>query len=725
MKFKLLVCLLILLGNLSCKKTLTIETVDEFTNKNNPIVLYWFWDENTISDKKYMSDLDSIVNNSPFDLIFLTARDGVDFYDYDRMHPIFSELVDEAHKKGIKIGLQLWDSDNDITYAKSVRLISESETQLDNKGQAIVKMYAKHVRDNSINRHSKVHVTKTDVFKAWAFKKDKADSYISASLVDVTSNVKIKKQDSEYSEFIIDCGSELSEYYVYILAQNYYNWNDTYGGYVSDNILSAFKNYSDIPFDATALDEYTHIRITPPWNIGEEYFTERIYSPAMDSLYNKIYQSSMSDSFLSMRYMNDSNPASRIRSINRYMDIMRSGPLKVEKDFYRLSKEFFGDETFIGVHNTFHNSLVGDELWQTGGNWWTVPRDYGHTDENSIKPTQMGIAQGCSKNVLYNMYYHASVDTILKKATTDLAYGIRTHYHAYNDSQSWGVKLESPEFLDKVCNVENAAVLLNHFNPSLPQMDVLFVFAIEALQNSCLKQSDMTKYLLNSKVDPEKIVDNLWKKGYRISLVSSDAFTSDRVQILSDGRISYNGHVYHNMVLMYPEFIKKPVLKLLSDYVEAGGKLLVFGDGTYDFDALNISDKISHLGKNISNESELEMAMKEAGVLPDNLYGTYSYNEDGSYVQTFYPELVKKEDVPFNFDLKSFKVTGLTRGMIALDIDDSGEIIKLSAVGLSELNINGNVVLQLSSPSDIFYVNDGKEYKLTLQGNIEILTNNL
>lgn len=725
MKIFFSLLLLISIFNTSCNKSITINTVDRFKNVNNPIVLYWFWDENTLSNKKYLSDIDSIAKKSPFDLVFITARNGVDFYDYDRMHPIFSELVDEAHRNGIKIGLQLWDSDNDINVDKSVRLISESETQLDYRGKASVKIYADHVRSNSVESHSKVYVMKTDIFKAWAFKKDKSDSYISESLKDVTKNVKIISNTSGYAEVSINCGSELSGYYVYILVQNFYNWNDTFGGYVSNNIEEAFDYYSDIPFDATALDEYTHIRITPPWSIGDESFTERIYSPAMDSTYRKKYNSSISDCFLSMRYKNDGNSENQIRSINRYMDIMRSGPLKVEKDFYELSKEYFGDNTFIGVHNTFHNTLIGDELWQTGGNWWTIPRDYAHTDENCLKPTQMGIAQGCKKNVLYNMYYHENVDTILKKATIDLAYGIRTHYHAYNDIQSWGVKLESPEFLKKVYNVENASILLNHFNPSLPQMDVLFVFCIEALQNSCLEPSSMTKYMLNGNVNPELIVSKFWNKGYRVSLISSDAFTSDRVKIHSNGKISYNDHFYNKIVLMYPEFIKKHSLDLFSEYVEKGGKLIIYGDGLYDFDAINISDKIYSLGKNVCNESELEIALKDEGLLPYDLYGDYSYNEDGSYVQTFYPELVSKKEVSFNFSLKSFNVTGVCRGMIALDIDKKGKIIKLSAVGLKDLKVNGNLLLQFSSPSDVLYVNNGKDYSLTLQNNVEILINRL
>ncbi len=72
---------------------------------------------------------------------------------------------------------------------------------------------------------------------------------------------------------------------------------------------------------------------------------------------------------------------------------------------------------------------------------------------------------------MYNMYYDKSLTKIVNKAWSDLTYGIRTHYHAINDIQKWGVSVEQPEALVEINKVENAARLLNRFNPSFRKSD--------------------------------------------------------------------------------------------------------------------------------------------------------------------------------------------------------------------------------------------------------------
>ena len=55
------------------------------TQTRPPQILYWFWTAETIQDEKYLSDLDYLTDHSPFDLIFLTQRQGMNFYDYEKM----------------------------------------------------------------------------------------------------------------------------------------------------------------------------------------------------------------------------------------------------------------------------------------------------------------------------------------------------------------------------------------------------------------------------------------------------------------------------------------------------------------------------------------------------------------------------------------------------------------------------------------------------------------
>ena len=697
------ICMFFVLGMMSCGASVHVEEVDRFENVNHPRVLYWFWSPDVLLNERYLSDLDSIADNSPFDLIFITARDGVNFYDYETMKPIFARLVEKAHSRNLKIGLQLWDGGDKIPLEHSVSLLGEKEILLDASGRAECELTAKHVRRNSINRHSDVEVQKSELYKAWAFKKTKEGEYVPGTLSDITSNVRLKTEGADKLSIMLDEGKNLAGYSVYILARHYYNWSDIYGGYVSALFKEAFSQYASIPFDGTALDEYTHMRITPPWLMTEQdSFTERFYSPAMAGQFKERYGTEFDVALLAMRYVPEGEEALRISSINHYMDLMREGPLQVERAFYKDSKETFGVETFIGVHNTFHNALTGDEIWQTGGNWWTLPREYGHSDEKSILPTQMGIAQCASRNVLYNMYYHEHPDTIFKKAVNDLAYGIRTHYHAYNDTHGWGVRLESPEFMSGVQRVENAAALLNRFDPALPQMDVLVVFGMEALQNCYPNRSARSKYELNTNVRPEEVAMKLWNAGYRVALVSSDVVTQEKVKMEEDGTLNLNGHLYSHVVYLYPQYMKASTLDLLEMYVERKGKLVLMGESGRDFEGKDIADRIGKLGNISTEESALPQQLEQMGVIPKHLKANASINEDGSYVETFYPALAKGEDTPFTVSLDGYQYTGRCKGMIAIQTNGKGELVKLAAVGLTDLKRDGKEVLKLSAPSDIW-----------------------
>lgn len=82
------ICILFLAGLNSCQPVIEVEEVDSFENVNHPRVLYWFWSPDVLQNERYLTDLDSIAKKSPFDLIFITARDGVDFYNYEVMRPI-------------------------------------------------------------------------------------------------------------------------------------------------------------------------------------------------------------------------------------------------------------------------------------------------------------------------------------------------------------------------------------------------------------------------------------------------------------------------------------------------------------------------------------------------------------------------------------------------------------------------------------------------------------
>src|ERR1051325_10003606 len=116
MKKTLIMVLCLYCLSISQAQAQKISYVDEFANENHPEIGYWFISPNLITEeKKYLLHVDSIADNSKYTLVFLTAREGANFYDYEKMHPVFKEIVAAAHRKGLKVGLQLWGNYKDKT----------------------------------------------------------------------------------------------------------------------------------------------------------------------------------------------------------------------------------------------------------------------------------------------------------------------------------------------------------------------------------------------------------------------------------------------------------------------------------------------------------------------------------------------------------------------------------------------------------------------------------
>ena len=376
-------------------------------------------------------------------------------------------------------------------------------------------------------------------------------------------------------ELAVKADKKLKGYTAYILTQHYYNYCSNHSAEAANNMTNVLKSYSDIPFDGVGLDEYTNLRVATTWELkkANDVFRGRSYSLSMAEKFKASTGMELDKTLLDMRYAPLGKPEVRIKAIDNYMAIMRSGTMNIEKIIYDKGKDFFGPNTFIGLHDTHHNYLDGDEIWQTGLNWWNVKRDYGHTDEHTPTPTQMGIGFTYTMNILYNMYYNKKLDDITTKAMSDLTYGIRTHYHAINDVQKWGVSVEQPEALTEINKVENAARLLNRFNPAFPKIKLLVVFGMESLANW---YPDSTKRgitdINNSLKIEEKAVD-LWNAGYLNALVPTDLIADGRLKINVNGKPQIQGHEFDAVIFLYPQYARKSTFDFLKKYVDNGGKM--------------------------------------------------------------------------------------------------------------------------------------------------------
>lgn len=422
-----------------------IRYVSKFPNENHPRIGYWFFTPTLINDeKKALANIDSIAAKCNYTMLFLTSREGADFYDFKLLHPVFSKLVAEGHKKGLKLGLQLWGNYKNKTIAGSQRMIIENELLLDQSGHASFTAKAKYIRFPD-------RLLKSDLFKVYAFRKTGEGFYDPATLQDITNRCTTALPSKDTVQVTINGGSSLKGLTACIMTQQYCSQSSNWDDVEINGFAEAMKTYGDIPFDGFALDEYGNKFIE---RIFDQHtpdpFRGRWYSAAMAKEYKRVTGNDLERTLFDGRYAPVGKPEVRIKAINEYMEFMRTGPVRVETAVYHKSREVFGNHIFNGIHNTYHNSLVNDEIWANGIGWWIAPRDYGQTDEKTFIPTQMGVAMAHRMNAMYNQYYDAELSPVVVKALHDLRYGIRTHYHALNDKRPLRFDLEFPEAIDTI-----------------------------------------------------------------------------------------------------------------------------------------------------------------------------------------------------------------------------------------------------------------------------------
>ena len=80
-----------------------IQYEDPIRNQHYPELLYWFVTPETLNPQHYTKDIEHIFRDTAFDFPFLTARNGVNFFDDRAAHDAVAGLVKTAHEDGQEV----------------------------------------------------------------------------------------------------------------------------------------------------------------------------------------------------------------------------------------------------------------------------------------------------------------------------------------------------------------------------------------------------------------------------------------------------------------------------------------------------------------------------------------------------------------------------------------------------------------------------------------------
>jgi hypothetical protein len=686
-----------------------IHYEDPIRNEHYPELVYWFVTPETLASTRYTQDIQHIAHDTEFDFPFLTARNGVDFFTQPAAHDAVAGIVRAGHRNGLRIGatfaLQSIDSTRKFPFDDEQTVVADAEGTLDANGRGVI--------ESSVRLRSLAPL-KTELLRVFVFRKTAEGEYDPATLANVTAQAKSNAPQPGDLSVTLDLGAKNAGYTAFVLATTWFNSLDLFGDAYSRWVHEAINQYRDVPFDGTALDEFGYMRLpTTPSTVWRSHLAGR----AFGARFQQAEGMPLTQALFNARYAPAGHPEVRIRAIDRYWDFLRKGPLGVEQEFYNYSRQVFGAKNFAGIHNTFHNHLTNDEAWATGINWWTIPRQYGMSDEDLSLPLRMGLLVAHPGNIMYDQFYGWNVHRFAEKALNDARFDARIHYHGYNDTGRWGVDLSTEPFLSKINPVEQKIRLLNRFDPAAPELPLLVVFGMPALLNWYPDQAARNNYDVNGSLQIEEKVKEIWAAGYRCAVVPSDLIDNGSLRLDAKNRPTVNGHTFRAIIYLYPQYARRGTLAFLDEYTRRGGALMLEGGATRDFDGSPVDEIFASIAARARVKSFSVDRIPELGVEKSALRDEGGELEDGSVILTDLDSLESGKPKSFSVEVSGHQFSGAYIGVFALKASASGSVLKLACGGCQSLSRDGREILRLDSAADLLLTQTpAHQYEAVLLG---------
>jgi len=192
----------------------------------------------------------------------------------------------------------------------------------------------------------------------------------------------------------------------------------------------------------------------------------------------------------------------------------------------------------------------------------------------------------------------------------------------------------------------------------------------------------------------------VWNAGYPCALLPSDFIDNGRITFDAENHPVIDGHQFDCMIFLNPQYAKETTLQFLERFTQSGGKLMLEGNATRDFDGNDIASCFEKIAARATvrgfDVNQISKLGAQTNSLPNG-----AFMEDGSVIFSDIQSWQKNRAKPFSIELAGHKFSGSYIGVCALKVNDSGDIEKFACGGFSKLSRDGQVVFSLESPADI------------------------
>jgi hypothetical protein len=417
----------------------------------------------------------------------------------------------------------------------------------------------------------------------------------------------------------------------------------------------------------------------------------------------------------------------RQSAINHYQQLAWQRNAALEDDFHHAVKEVFGPEALSATHATWWPNPDSREFKKNGLHWWAATRELAQTDEVTPFAVRTALAKKWGGPLWVNMFYASTVPEYERALWNHALGGGRLNFHpVYPAANALGLENTAALLRGDLMRGE-ARLRLLHFIARAPlDCPVAVIFGHAAAMNWAGPHYNDVGLGLTSE---------LWRQGYPADLIPADEIPSGALRVDEAGWVRYGPQRYAAAVLYHPEFEPADTLAFVDRAARGRTALWRVGEWTRDFEARPLATRwpvemrtaadaascaeliVKHLQSSgvASQTPATESIGWDVATAAPPRSGTGRFL-DGTRFWVSGSHHVGGDPLAIREELAGQRIEADAVGLLAVRLDDAGQLVALAAGGLSRFQGVG-LDLKLDPPVDLaLWTDDQGQRRGVVQG---------
>ena len=347
-----------------------------------PCIVQGGWQDVDFVSERYRHVLDVWAEHSPYDLIVMTTRARKELTD-DDVYRHVKKAAAYARQKGMRMAMNL-----DVRLARSVfhkrypgemqEVIRLAEVPLADSGTVPVSVSPLTLDDHMTGGTTPYISLAGRVARVYRYRKG-PEGIEPDSVAEITRECRVLKAEPGEVRVAVPCGPETKGCHACALAAFAHFTPDVFAPHLLPYLDELVRKYGDAGLAGATVDEWG---FPPSYGslAGNDLWYSRFYERAYA---HRTGGRELVRDCLLMCFGERGRHGERVAAVNRYLELNRLRNGEIEDHYYRVVKDVFGPESFVGLHATWWPDVCTREFKKNGLDWWVATRDLAQTDEST------------------------------------------------------------------------------------------------------------------------------------------------------------------------------------------------------------------------------------------------------------------------------------------------------------------------------------------------------